>query len=223
MVQALSCANNENDKRKGRRQMYGRDYMQPQTSGITVDLEDFPVLCQHITVSQAYKEALSPPFHFGLQNHETVPITSDYTIHYHAQQYPSKCQFLARDQPILSLQLQCHCFVGFKISMHCSGFLLKNYNTPRNALNGKSAVPPQSFSSGSANMGDEYSKTTNSIADQVFRIVSLVFCFGPLSNWEVREDERGKKSSLLHPRFISVAVQPSPVYHLDLPIDCGFK
>lgn len=65
---------------KGRRQMYGRDYTQPQRSGITVDLEDFPVLSQHITVSQVYREAVSPLFHFGLQNHETVLIPSDYTI-----------------------------------------------------------------------------------------------------------------------------------------------
>lgn len=60
--------------------MYGRDCTQPQTSGIAVDLEDFPVLCQHITVSEAYKEAVSPPFHFGLQNPETVLIPRDYTI-----------------------------------------------------------------------------------------------------------------------------------------------
>lgn len=60
--------------------MCGRDYTQPQTSGIAVDLEDFPVLSQHIIVSQAYKEAVSPPFHFGLQSHETVLIPCDYTI-----------------------------------------------------------------------------------------------------------------------------------------------
>lgn len=65
---------------KGRRQMYGWEYTQPQTSGIAVDLEDFPVVSQHITVSQVYRETVSPPFHFGLQNHETVLIPSDYPI-----------------------------------------------------------------------------------------------------------------------------------------------
>lgn len=68
MVLALSCPNNENEKREGTGQMYGTAYMQPQTTGITVNLEDFPVLPQCITVSRAYKEAVSPPFHFGLQN-----------------------------------------------------------------------------------------------------------------------------------------------------------
>lgn len=165
---------------KGRRQMYGWEYTQPQTSGIAVDLEDFPVVSQHITVSQVYRETVSPPFHFGLQNHETVLIPSDYPI------MLTNTQFLARVQPIPSLQLQCYCFRGFKISMHCSGFLLKNSNSSRNTLNGKSALPPQSFFSGSANMEDKSSKTTNSIGDQIFWIVeSFVFCFGLLPIWDI--------------------------------------
>lgn len=41
---------------KGRKEMYGRDYTQPQKSGITVDLEDTTVLSQHITVSQVYRK-----------------------------------------------------------------------------------------------------------------------------------------------------------------------
>lgn len=45
-----------------------------------MDLEDCRVLSQHITVSQVYREALSTLFHFGLQNHDTVLIPSDYTI-----------------------------------------------------------------------------------------------------------------------------------------------
>lgn len=141
------------------------DETQPQTSGIAVDLEDFPVVSQHITVSQVYRETVSPPFHFGLQNHETVLILSDYTI---MPTNTHQCQFLASVQPIPSLQLQCYCFRVFKISMHCSGFLLKNCNSSRNTLNGKSALPPQSFSSGSANVGDKCYKTTNSVADQIF-------------------------------------------------------
>lgn len=47
MVLALSCPKNENEKRKGTRQMYGTAYMQPQPTGVTVNLKDFPVLSQH--------------------------------------------------------------------------------------------------------------------------------------------------------------------------------
>lgn len=67
MILVLSSPNNENDKRE--KADVWKDYTQPQRSGIAVDLEDFPVLSQHITVSQVYREAVSPLFHYGLQNH----------------------------------------------------------------------------------------------------------------------------------------------------------
>lgn len=48
MVLALSCPKNENEKRKGTRQMNGTAYTQPQLTWVTVNLKDFLVLSQHI-------------------------------------------------------------------------------------------------------------------------------------------------------------------------------
>lgn len=44
---------------KGLRQIYGRDYTQSQTSGITVDLEDFPGLSEHVTVTSVQGSSIT--------------------------------------------------------------------------------------------------------------------------------------------------------------------
>lgn len=183
MILVLSCPNNENDKGE-KRDVWKGLYTTPKKwdhCGLGRYHCAFPA---HHCVT-GIQEAVSPPFHFGLQNHETVLFPSDYTI------MPTNTHQSVSSWLGMSPSHHCNFSIiasgGLKYQCIAQGFFKKNCNSSRNTLNGKSALPPQSFSSGSANMGDKYSKTTNSIANQVFGIVKkIVFCFGLLPSWEIR-------------------------------------
>lgn len=107
----------QSEKRKGTRQVHGSTFMQPQTTGIFVDLEEFPVLPQHIVVSQAYKDATSlwPPELLTLLS--SFPVTT-----------PS-CPLVPTKVPVLGLgparpipvTLIC-CFRGLKYQCNAQGF-----------------------------------------------------------------------------------------------------
>lgn len=123
-VELPKCAtilSKQSEKRKGTRQVIGSTFMQPQTTGIFVDLEEFPVLPQHIVVSQAYKDATSlwPPEFLTLLS--SFPVTTP-----SCPLLPTKsvCSWLGTSTPHpcdFDLLLQ-----GLKISVQCSGFLLEN-------------------------------------------------------------------------------------------------